>query len=487
MTYIERARSLNNDATGNGFGGPFGGGGRVSTLPIIQTAVEIEGPFAPRGISMNDSRAKIFVCQPTNATEEKPCAEKIARHLGTQAFRRPLTDADVSRLMKFYAMGRTEIGGFDSGITELVTAVLSSPDFLYRAIATEPGSHAPRLLSDLELATRLSFFLWNTGPDEPLIELATAKRLADPAVMKSQVERMLKDPRANTLVDNFALAWLNLDELEKVEPTDGGFNAAMRGNFETEIRLFLASVLLENRSVMDLLEADWTFLNEALARQYDVAGVHGPQFRRVKLTNQNRFGILGKGAFLLRTSYGDRTSPVLRGAWVLDRLIGTPPAPPPPNVNTDIAVRDGEPHTTVRARLELHRSSPSCKACHGVIDPPGLALENFDNTGRWRTVDAAAKAPIDASTELSSGLKMNGPIELRRYIASHSDQLPITVTRRLMMYALNREVEYFDMSQVRQIVREAATGGYRFNDLVLGVVNSDAFRHQGPEETTSSK
>ncbi|MBK9250873.1 MAG: DUF1592 domain-containing protein [Proteobacteria bacterium] len=482
MTYIERSRALNNDATGNGFGGPFGGGGRVNTLPIIQTAIEIEGPFSPQGLSMNDSRAKIFVCQPKGATEEKPCAEKIARHMATQAFRRPATDADVKTLLKFYDLGRAEAGGFDSGVTELVTAVLSSPDFLYRAINTSTRADEPRLLSDLELATRLSFFLWNTGPDEQLISLATTRKLADPAVMKTQVERMLKDPRANTLVENFALAWLNLDELEKVDPADGGFNAAMRGNFETEIRLFLASVLLENRSVMELLDADWTFLNESLARQYDVPGVHGPQFRRVKLSNENRFGILGKGAFLLRTSYGDRTSPVLRGGWVLEKLIGTPPAPPPPNVNTDLAVKDGEKPTTVRARLELHRQNPNCNACHGLIDPPGLALENFDNTGRWRTVDAAARAPIDASTVLSSGVKMNGPVELRRYIESHGDQLPTTVTRRLMMYALNREVEYFDMPQVRQIVKAAESGRYRFNDLVLGVVNSDAFRHQGPEE-----
>ncbi|MFO1502804.1 MAG: DUF1592 domain-containing protein [Steroidobacteraceae bacterium] len=483
MTYIERSRALNNDATGNGFGGPFGGGGRVSTLPIIQTAIEIEGPFSPQGLSMNDSRAKIFVCQPKSAAEERPCAEKIARHLGTQAFRRPVTDADVKSLLKFYDMGRTEAGGFDSGVTELVTAVLSSPDFLYRAINTSTRPDEPRLLSDLELATRLSFFLWNTGPDEQLIDLAAARKLSDPATMKAQVERMLKDPRANTLIENFALAWLNLDELEKVDPTDGGFNAAMRGNFETEIRLFLASVLLENRSVMDLLDADWTFLNESLARQYDVPGVHGPQFRRVQLTNPNRFGILGKGAFLLRTSYGDRTSPVLRGGWVLDKLIGTPPAPPPPNVNTDLAVKDGERPTTVRARLELHRKNANCNSCHGLIDPPGLALENFDNTGRWRTIDALAKAPIDANATLSSGLKLNGPVELRRYIESHGDQFPTTVTRRLMMYALNREVEYFDMPQVRQIVKSATAGRFRFNDLVLGVVNSDAFRRQGPEET----
>jgi hypothetical protein len=367
-------------------------------------------------------------------------------------------------------------------VTELVTAVLSSPDFLYRAIRTSPKSDESRLLSDVELASRLSFFLWSTGPDQQLIDLAAAKRLSDPQVMKSQVDRMLKDPRANALVENFALGWLNLDELDKVEPTDGGFNAAMRANFETEIRLFLSSVLLENRSVVDLLTADWTFLNEALARQYDIAGVRGAQFRRVKLTDENRFGLLGKGAFQLRTSYADRTSPVLRGAWILDKIMGTPPHPPPPNVSTDLAVKDGAKPTTVRARLEEHRQNPTCKSCHGLIDPPGLALENFDNTGRWRTMDAAAKAPIEPRTVLSSGIELNGPVELRRYLTSRPDQFPTTVTRRLMMYALNRETEYYDMPLIRKIVGDAAASNYTFGSLINGVVNSDAFRRQGPEE-----
>ena len=486
LTYIERSRALSNDATsGGGFlGGNFGGnvGGRVSDVPIIQTAIEIAGPYAPHGLSLSDSRARIFICQPQSAAEEQPCAQKIARHLATEAYRRPVTDADLAPLMKSYELGRKETGGFDSGVTELVTAVLSSPDFLYRAISTSSKPEEARLLNDLELASRLSFFLWSTGPDDQLIKLAAANQLSDPAVMKAQVDRMLKDSRANALIENFALGWLNLDELEKVDPTDGGFNAAMRGNFETEIRLFLSSVLLENRSVTDLLTADWTFLNEALARQYDIPGVRGTQFRRVKLTNENRFGLLGKGAFLLRTSYGDRTSPVLRGAWILDRIMGTPPHPPPPNVNTDLAVKDGAKPTTVRARLEEHRRNPTCQACHGLIDPPGIALENFDNTGRWRTIDAAAKAPIETTTTLSSGIVLNGPVELRHYLTSRPDQFPTTVTRRLMMYALNREVEYYDMPQVRKIVGNAAASNYTFGALINGVVNSDAFRRQGPEE-----
>jgi hypothetical protein len=475
-TFIERSWALSNDPTAGGFGR-----GKVSGMPIIRDGIQVVGPYSPQGLSLSASRAKIFVCQPKQEAEERPCAERITRHLATQAFRRPVTDTDVKLLMKFYETGRADAGGFDSGVTELITAVLSSPDFLYRAIATSPTPDQSRPLNDLELASRLSFFLWNQGPDEELLGLATQKRLTDPAVTNAQVARMLKDPRAQSLVEDFALSWLNLDELEQVEPQDQAFNAAMRNNFETEIRLFMASVLLENRSVLDLLNADWTFVNESLARQYDIPGVFGPQFRRVTLKNESRWGLLGKGAVLLRTSYGDRTSPVLRGAWVLERIMGTPPTPPPPNVNTDLSVRLGDPPTTVRARLEKHRSNKTCQGCHGLIDPPGLALENFDVTGKWRDVDGAAKAPIDATTEMSSGAVIHGPADLRRYLTRRADQFPTTVTKRLMMYALNREIEYFDMPQVRQIVHDAGTNNYTFASIVTGIVNSDAFRRQGPE------
>jgi hypothetical protein len=477
-TYIERSRAMSNDTAG---------GGRLSDMPVIKGGMQIAGPFSPQGLSMNDSRAKIFVCQPKEVAEESSCAKQIAQNLATQAFRRPVNDDDVNRLMKFYDAGRAEAGGFDTGVTELVTAVLSSPDFLYRAIPTAPASTTPRALNDLELASRLSYFLWNQGPDAELLALATAKKLTDAAVMETQVTRMLNDPRAKSLVENFALAWLNLDELEQIEPIDPGFNVAMRNNFETEIRLFLTSVLLENRSVTDLLTADYTFVNDALARQYGIAGVFGPQFRKVQLADENRWGLLGKGAVLLRTSYGDRTSPVLRGAWVLDRIMGTPPTPPPPNVETDLSVKAGEQPTTVRARLEAHRANPTCQGCHGLIDPPGLALENFDVTGRWRDVDAAAKSPIDATTVLTSGIVMHGPTDLRRHLISRPDQFPTTVTKRLMMYALNREIEYFDMPQIRQIVRTAAAKNYTFAELITGIVKSDAFQQQGPEEPKQEK
>lgn len=473
VTFIERSWALSNDPTGNG---------KVSGLPIIRDGVEVEGPYNPSGLSMSDSRARIFVCEPQEAADERPCAINIARSLATRAFRRPVTDADLDWLLPFYEAGRAEEGGFDAGVTELVTAVLSSPDFLYRAIRTAPEADGSRALDDLELASRLSFFLWSQGPDEQLIALAAAGQLADPAVMEQQVARMLDDPRAEALVENFALAWLNLDELDQIEPLDPSFNAGMRTNFETEIRLFLSSVLLEDRSVVDLLNADYTFVNDALARQYGIPAVLGPQFRRVTLADENRWGLLGKGAVLMRTSYGDRTSPVLRGAWVLDRIIGTPPTPPPPNVETDLSIQEGEAPTTVRARLEAHRENPTCQGCHGVIDPPGLALENFDVTGRWRDEDAQAKVPIDATTEMTSGVVLHSPVDLRRYLTSRPDQFPTTVTKRLMMYALNREIEYYDMPRIREIVRAAGEDNYTLAALVTGIVNSEAFRRQGPEE-----
>lgn len=475
VTFIERSWGASNNATGNG---------RVTGMPRIGLGVEVEGPYEPRGLSLSESREKIFICQPSELAEERRCAEDIAQNLAAKAFRRPVGAEDLEWLMPFYETGRAEEGGFDSGVIELVTAILSSPDFLYRSlkIVTEE----PRDLNDLELASRLSFFLWSQGPDEELIALAADGQLSNPATMEAQVSRMLADPRARALIENFALAWLNLDELGAVEPSDRRFNNGMRTNYETEIRLFLASVLLEERSVHELLTADWTYVNDSLANQYGISGVLGSQFRRVTLEDENRWGLLGKGATLLRTSYGDRTSPVLRGAWVLDRIMGTPPAPPPPNVEVDLSIREGDIPTTVRARLEEHRENPTCMACHGLIDPPGLALENFDMTGRWRDIDPLANATIDASTVLTSGKKLSGPVELRNHLLSREDQLPTTITKRLMMYALNREIEYFDMPQVRKIVRAAADKNYTFASIITEIVNNEAFRQQGPEENENA-
>jgi hypothetical protein len=474
VTFIERSWAESNDPTGAGR--TFGIG-----MPIIRDGVQVVGPYSPQGLSLSASRAKIFVCEPKQASEERPCAERIARHLATEAFRRPVTDADVKWLMKFYEVGRTQSGGFDSGVTELITAVLSSPDFLYRAISSPTAPGQSRALTDLELASRLSFFLWNQGPDETLLALAEKRQLSDPAVLDAQVARMLKDPRAESLVTDFAFSWLNFSTLNQIEPLDREFNADMRANFETEARLFLSSVLLENRNVTELLTADYTFVNDTLARQYGIPGVLGPQFRKVTLKDPNRWGLLGKGAFELRTSYSDRTSPVLRGEYILDRLMGTPPHPPPPNVVTDLSFHEGQPPTNVRQRLEAHRTNPTCKACHGLIDPLGLALENFDVTGRWRTADPVTKVAIDPTAELSSGLVLRTPADLRQYLTRKPDSFPTTVTKRLMMYALNRELEYYDMPEMRKVVRDAAASNYTFAALVSGVVNSDEFRRQGAD------
>jgi hypothetical protein len=295
---------------------------------------------------------------------------------------------------------------------------------------------------------------------------------------------MMADPRASSLVTSFAMKWLNLDDLDLVKPDPAifpGFNEQLRHDFMYEATAFISSILMENRSIVDLLTADQTFLNDRLARHYGISGVTGSQFRRVTLTDKDRFGLLGKAAVLMRTSYGDRTSPVLRGAWVLDKLIGTPPNPPPPNVNQNLAQKTGEAPKTVRARLEAHRDQATCRQCHGVIDPTGLALENFDAIGEWRNTDRQANnAAIDASTVLPSGVAINGPIELRDQLVAHPQTFVRAFTEKLMMYAVNRELEYYDMPQIRGIVRNAAKDNYKLTAIVEGIVNSEEFRRQGP-------
>lgn len=480
VTFVQRSWAESNEPTGAGR--TFGIG-----MPIIRDGVEIKGPFEPQGLSLSESRAKIFVCEPKSTAEERPCAERIARHLATEAFRRPVTDDDVNELMKFYDDGRTQPGGFNSGVTELITAILASPDFMFRALRAPlvPGQSVA--LTDLELASRLSFFLWNQGPDRELLSLAEKNQLHDQKVLDAQVARMLKDPRAESLIDDFAFSWLNFGTLDQVEPLDRSYNSAMTQNFSKEARLFLASVLLQNRNVNDLINADWTFVNDSLARQYGIPGVLGPQFRRVVLKNQDRWGLLGKGAFELRTSYADRTSPVLRGEYVLDRLMGTPPHPPPPGVKMDLSFHEGQPPTTVRERLEAHRANPTCNSCHGLIDPLGLVLENFDVTGRWRTADPETKVHIDPTTQLTNGLVLRTPSDLRHWLTRQPDVFPTVVAKRLMMYALNRELEYYDMPVVRKIVRDAAPKNYTFAALITGVVNSDEFQRQGSPNQKGSE
>ena len=497
ITFVERARAATEDHI---FGfQPYGGfsyNGKLR-VPKILGAVQVEGPFGDTGLSRTASRDKIFVCLPESAAAvagmdargratqgavaERGCAERIATTLATRAFRRPVDAGDLERLMPYYENGRAA-GNFDTGVEQLVTAVLASPDFLYRAIAPSPDDHAETFaLDDFELASRLSFFIWSQGPDEELLELAAEGELGRPEVIEEQVARMLVDPRAQSLVTGFALRWLNVDEIDAVKPDDRlfpDFTDALRDDFAKEIELFVASVLLDDRDVRELLTADWTFVNERLAHHYGLGAVHGPQFRRVTIADDTRHGLLGKGAVLLRTSYGDRTSPVLRGAWVLDKLMGTPPTPPPPGVETNLDTPEGEKPQTVRARLEQHRNDANCKACHGVIDPYGLALENFSVTGQWRDIDPVAEEPIDATTELSSGQVVNGPVELRQAVLRQPDQFVQALTAKLMMYALGRELEYFDMPQVRAVVRTAARDDYRFASVVTAIVNSDAFRMQ---------
>jgi mono/diheme cytochrome c family protein len=447
--------------------------------------VVISGPFNPTGVSNTLSRTLIFVCKP-EAPRESACARQIVDHLAHRAFRRPAATDEVTRLMQFYDAARKAGGTFDAGIEQVVAAILASPNFLYRGISGTPvarraGGRTELALTDPELASRLSFFLWNTGPDQELLTLAESGGLTRPGAMEKQVRRMLADPKASSLVSNFAMKWLTLDSLDSVKPDPvlfPDFTDQLRHDFATETEAFVSSILLEHRSVVDLLTADHTFLNDRLARHYRIAGVSGSQFRRVTLTDPERFGLLGKAAVLMRTSYADRTSPVLRGAWVLDKLQGTPPTPPPPDTATDLSAKTGDLPKTVRARLELHRDKASCRMCHGVIDPTGLALEHFDAIGAWRTVDAEAKAPIDAATVLPNGVAIDGVVQLRSQLVARPATFVTAVTERLMMYAINRKLEYFDMPQVRSIVRAAAKDNYTLASIILGIVNSDAFRKQ---------
>jgi hypothetical protein len=488
VTFIDRAHVESDENVAAGFGGigvlGFGNGnGRMARLA---DGVEITGPFNPTGVSKTPSRALIFVCDPQK-TGEAPCAKQITENLARRAFRRPVTADDVSLLMPFYEAGRQNGGSFDQGIEQVVAAVLASPDFLYRAIRGPKGT-PPKTefaLTDLELASRLSFFLWNTGPDEELLKVAAAGGLTKPGAMEKQVRRMLADDKASSLVTSFAMKWLNLTTLDSVQPDPKlfpAFNEQLRHDFGTEAEQFISSILLQDRSVVGLLTSNQTFLNDRLARLYGVSGVIGPQFREVTLSEKERSGLLGKAAVLLRTSYGDRTSPVLRGQWVLDKLLATPPAPPPPNTATDLSQKAGEAPKTVRARLEQHRNKATCNQCHGVIDPTGLALENFDAIGEWRTVDREAKAPIDAKTVLPSGVPIDGVVELKQQLVERPSVFAEAFTEKLMMYALNRELEYFDMPQVRAVVRGAAKDDYKFSSIVLGIVNTDAFRRQGPAD-----
>lgn len=484
VTFIERARVESDEFVGgpDGFlpGDAFSRGDRE---PRLVGGVQVMGPFNATGVSETPSRKKIFVCSAKAVAEraERECARRIAANLARAAYRRPVTEADLDSLMSYFDKGK----GFESGVEQIIAAVLVSPDFLFRSI------RAAGPLTDLELASRLSFFLWSQGPDETLLKVAAAGRLKAPGALRQQALRMLGDRRASSLVRNFAMKALDLDKLNQVVPDPNlfpSFTEPLKRDLGVEAESFIASILLEDRNVADLLTANHTFLNDRLAKHYGITSVFGPQFRRVTLDDPRRWGLMGKGAVLLRTSYGDRTSPVLRGAWVLGKLMGTPPTPPPPDVDVgDLSNIKGETPKTVRARLERHRTKPGCNQCHGVIDPIGLALENFDAVGRWRDRDLEAGAAIDANTVLPNGRAISGPVELRDALFGGSDMFVRALTEKLMMYALGRELKAYDMPQVRAVVRQAAGQGYRLSAIVSGIVSSDAFRMQGEDAAVAKK
>src|SRR5687767_3723448 len=443
-------------------------------------ALQIRGPLSVTGISQSPSRSKIFICLPKGPREELACASRIAENLARRAFRRPVTAEDVNPLLAFYKAG-SATGGFDGGIRDVVSAVLASPHFLYRAEAADAAG-GTRTLNDLELGSRLSFFLWSSVPDDELLKAAADARLSNPDVLAAQVTRMLADPRAKSLSDDFAFQWLHIAKLNEITPDRTQFPHASglldpRGMLKEELRLFLDSVLRSDRSVFELLTADYTFLNERLAMHYGIQTVKGANFRRVTLENPARHGLLGKGAILMMTAYPNRTSPVLRGAWILDRLLGTPPADPPLEVPSLPENRRGQPAKSLRARLEQHRANPTCFACHGVMDPLGLALENFNAVGQYRANDPDTLALIDTGGQLPDGTPVKGPDDLRRQLVTRPDhQFVQALTENLLTYALGRTLDYRDMPTVRRIVRQAAADNYRFKAIVLGVVSSDAFR-----------
>ena len=444
----------------------------------------VEGPFNSTGVGDTASRRRIFVCRPANTSDELPCARKILSALARNAFRRPVTDTDLETLLSFYQRGRNQNkspnqNNFDAGIESALQFVLASPEFLFR-IETDPAGVAPDSkyrVDDLALAARLSFFLWSSIPDDQLLTLASQKKLHDPAVLAQQVKRMLADPKADSLIANFAEQWLFLRNLKSSAPNLDAypdFDDNLRQAMKQETELFFGSIIREDRGVMDLLTADYTFVNERLARHYGIQGVYGSQFRRVHIDDENRRGLLGQASILTVTSYAARTSPVQRGKWILTNIMGVPPTPPPPNVPELKDNGDSGKVLSVRERMELHRADTVCSGCHKVMDPIGFSLENFDAIGRWRTTDDGAA--IDPSGTLFEGTRVTGPAGLRAMLASRPEVFVGVMTEKLMTYALGRGLEYYDIPAIRKIVGDSKARGFRFSDLINGIVNSPAFQ-----------
>ena len=454
-------------------------------------SVQIGGPYQAAGDAKDTpSRRAIFVCRPpasgNNAAEERPCAATILSRMARLAYRRPVTKPDTDTLLQFFNEGRKDGGNFDAGVQFALERMLVDPDFLLRVIRdpAKPSGAGPQRLSDLELASRLSFFLWSSIPDDRLLTAAERGELSNPAVLEKEVRRMLADPRAtDTLVNNFAAQWLNLRQVAEVVVDPDrypNYDESLLQAFQQETEMFVGSTIREDRDVNDLLDADYTFVNERLARHYGIPGVYGSRFRRVALPNHaQRGGLLGEGALLVTTSYPDRTSPVLRGKWLLNNIFGMPIPPPPPGVS-NLDSKPGVIPPTMRERLAKHRTQQTCNSCHSVIDPLGFALENYDVIGGWRTIDEAGK-PVDASGTTVAGQKIDGLPGLRTVLLEHPDQFPHTVTEKLMAYALGRRVEYYDQPAIRKIVRDAAAHQYRWSSLVLGIVQSPAFQMRAPQ------
>jgi cytochrome c551/c552 len=459
------------------------------TLPHL-ARVDIVGPYHATGSGDTPSRKRIFVCHPALPSEEISCARQIIANLVRRAFRRAPSDADLESLLGFYQQERNKGGNFEAGIEFALRRILADPEFVFR-FEPSPANIAPGQsyrISDTELASRLSFFLWSSIPDDELLKLAAESKLHEPAVLERETLRMLADPRSAALADNFAGQWLYLRELKSSNP-DGreypDFDDNLRQAFQRETEMLFESVLREDRSVLDLLDANYTFVNERLAKHYGIANVYGPDFRRVPAPSDERRGLLGQGSMLLVTSNANRTSPVQRGKWILENLLGSPPPLPPPNVpplkenTTDAAA------TSVRDRMEAHRSNPACAGCHKIMDPIGLALENFDGVGHWRAMDSGFK--IDASGQLVDGTRVDGPASLRRALLDRKDAFVGTLAEKLLMYGVGRETKYYDMPVVRAIMKDAALDRYRFSELILGIVRSAPFQMKVKEADTVSQ
>lgn len=441
--------------------------------------VSINGPLDVRGVSETPSRKKIFICRPPAGADDIPCAKKILANLARKSYRRPVTDRDTEQLLTFFQKGKNEGKTFDAGIEAALQLILASPEFLFR-FEPDPvnvAADTPYKINDLELASRLSFFLWSTVPDEQLITIASAGKLKDPAVLEQQVKRMLLDPRARALTDNFAGQWLFLRNLRTMNPdfeTFPDFDDNLRQAMRRETELFFESILREDRNVLDFMNANYTFVNERLARHYGMKGIYGEAFRRVTITDENRFGLLGQASILSVTSLPTRTSPVQRGKWILTNILGTPPPAPPPNVPAlKTSAESGKP-SSLRERMEAHRANPYCAACHKVMDPLGFALENFDAVGQWRDTDEGAK--IDPSGMLFDGTKARKPADLRKMLTARPEVFLSVFTQKLMTYALGRGVEYYDMPTIRAILRDASKNDYKFSSILMGVIKSTPFQ-----------